>query len=85
MTTRIAALIADPDSCIGAWDVTAETCPLSPHLAALNMPPRSCIGGIQTNMQGAVVLGQCEHYIKDTFHENAVGCLILKCSHGEGE
>jgi hypothetical protein len=60
------------------WHLTCKECPLLPHLKALKEEPRDCVGGIMTNAQGAVVLGQCEYYVLDSFKVGK-----FECTHGE--
>lgn len=74
-------VVEDANSCIGAWEIICEECPLLPHLQALNQKPRPCIKGFSTNMQGAIPTGQCEHYQKDSIEGGE--SLTLKCSHGD--
>lgn len=75
---RVVSLRADKDSFVGAWEIACEQCPMRPHLEALNMKPKACLAGIQTNVQGAVPLSQCEHYEKDSI--TSEGVLTLKCT-----
>lgn len=77
---RVVSLRADKDSCVGAWEITCEQCPMLPHLKALNMKPKACVAGIQTNVQGAVPLSQCEHYEKDSIKSEGIKKLTLKCT-----
>lgn len=63
---RIVSLRFDKESCVGAWEIICDDCPIKPHLDALGMKPKSCAAGIQTNMQGAIPLAQCEHYENDS-------------------
>lgn len=58
---RVAELIIT-DNVIGAWEVKCQECPLNPQ--------KLCVMGIMTNLQGAVPLGECEHYVKNSA-ENA--------------
>jgi hypothetical protein len=69
----------DKESALGAWSIVCEACPLLPHLKALNMEPRPCVHGIQTNVQGAIPMGQCEFYVKDTLHDDG-GATTLECT-----
>ena len=50
----------------GWFGIKCPTCPLLPHLNALSQSPRPCTAGIFTNMQGAVPLNSCEHYVKNS-------------------
>lgn len=53
---------------------------MRPHLEALNMKPKACVAGIQTNVQGAVPLSQCEHYEKDSIKSEGKKKLTLQCT-----
>jgi hypothetical protein len=77
---RVVSLRADKGSCVGAWEITCEQCPLLPHLKALDMKAKPCVAGIQTNVQGAVPLSQCEHYEKDSIKSEGKKVLTLKCT-----
>lgn len=77
---RVVSLLADKTSIVGAWEIICQECPLGPHLEALNMKPRACVAGIQTNMQGAVPLSQCEHYVKDSIKSEGKKSLTILCA-----
>jgi hypothetical protein len=81
MTKRTVKISNDQDSLLGAWEITCDTCPLLPHLNALNQPPRPCIAGISTNMQGAIPLNRCEFYQHDSVVGDGPGKAVLLCSH----
>lgn len=59
--------------------ITCDKCPLKPHLEALGQPPRACVSGIMTNMQGPVPVASCEHYKKDSISNDADKSLMLEC------
>lgn len=80
-TRRDVKIIEDENSIIGAWEIICETCPLLPHLKALNQPPRPCIAGMQTNMQGAIPLNRCEFYGEDSIVGAGEGKAVLLCNH----
>ena len=71
----------DLKSIIGAWQVNSQDCPLLPHLKALGKQPQDCASGIETNVQGPVVLKTCEHYAKDSIWEDG-GILVINCQKG---
>lgn len=62
----------------GIFGITCSTCPLKVHTDALGQKPPTCINGIITNMQGAVPLGTCKHYEKDSI-ANAGKTLTIMC------
>lgn len=63
---RLVRLDVDQGGLLGSWKLICDDCPLRPHLEALGMELRACSAGIQTNIQGAVPLKDCEHYVKDS-------------------
>jgi hypothetical protein len=65
---RIVKIQLDNTSCLGAWEVICDGCPLKPHLDALGMKPKACAAGIQTNIQGVLPLSKCEHYENDSIN-----------------
>ena len=75
---RIVSLRLDKESCLGEWEIICDNCPLKPHLAALGMKPKACAAGIQTNIQGAIPMAQCEHYEKDSIKSEGK-MLTLTC------
>ena len=50
----------------GIWDLTCPTCPLRVHSEALGEKHRVCAHGVITNIQGPVVMGTCNHQVKDS-------------------
>ena len=75
---RIVSLrVEKKDNPLGAWEIVCDTCPLRPHLEALNMKPKTCAAGIQTNCQGAVPLSQCEYYVKDSIESEGKRLTLL--------
>lgn len=68
----------------GIFQIACAECPLLPSLTELGMEPRACINGIMTNMQGAVQLGQCEHYKQNSIQvgDDDNG-LIITCMKGD--
>lgn len=70
------------NDCIGSWGLYCDDCPLLPHLKALGMKPKACVSGIQTNCQGAIPMGACEHYQKDSA-KSQDGKDVIECNHKE--
>lgn len=61
----------------GFWKADCDECPLTEALKTLNQPPRSCVSGIITNMQGPVVVSKCEFYAGDHTTKSdpfSIGC-----------
>lgn len=79
---RTVSVVEDEESCIGAWEIICGTCPLLPHLEALNQKPRACIAGMSTNMQGAIRLNQCEFYQHDSLDGDRAKGLTIHCNQG---
>lgn len=75
---RIVSVRLDKTNSLGAWEIICDDCPLKPHLEALGMKAKACSAGIQTNVQGAVPLAQCEHYEKDSIKSEGKK-LTLMC------
>lgn len=79
---RTVKVVAEKGSIIGAWSLTCADCPLLPHLKALGEKPRDCAYGIQTRVQGAVTLGTCQHYEKESVKADGKK-LTIGCQKGE--
>ena len=69
---------ADKDSILGAWEIKCDKCPLNLHTDALGQNRKCCTSGIQTNVQGHVVLSTCEHMKKDSMNSEGDG-LFMEC------
>lgn len=50
----------------GIFGIDCSTCPLKVHTDALGQKAPDCVHGIITNMQGAIPMGTCKYYEKDS-------------------
>ena len=67
----------------GFWSITCQECPLLPHLKALGQKSRPCASGMSTNVQGAIPLQHCEHYVKDSAATDDGKTVTVECGHKE--
>ncbi len=75
---RSVKISQEKDSIIGAWSIMCATCPLLPHLKALDKPAIACGSGIRTKIQGPVVMATCEHYAEESI-DVTNGKVTIEC------
>jgi hypothetical protein len=75
MSTRRTVVLSEGDA--GIFSIECQECPLKLHTDALGQKAPSCVHGIITNMQGAIPLGTCKHYEKDSIVVEGKTLVIL--------
>lgn len=78
---RTVKISKEKNPSLGAWSIICDSCPLLPHLKALDKEPEKCGYGITTNAQGPVVMGVCKHYQKDSIVADEKK-LTVECTRG---
>jgi len=82
---RVVSVRLDKTNSLGSWEIICDACPLKPHLEALGMKAKACSAGIQTNVQGAVPLAQCEHYEKDSIKSEGKKLTLMCRKHANDQ
>lgn len=59
-----------------SWQIICPECPLLEHTRALKVEPIACISGLYTNMQGAIPMKTCAHYLLNSIDKDK---KTLKC------
>lgn len=60
-TNRVIEIVFDQESPLGLWHMNCPTCPMHPLQDAVEAKRQQCVGGMSTNMQGAIPLHRCKH------------------------
>ena len=81
MTTRRTVRIDMDRKAFGdPWSVLCDTCPMKPHTDALGQKAPICTAGMMTNLQGAVPVHLCKHYVKESIRKDGES-FTLECSY----
>ena len=61
------------------WSICCPDCPLKSASEVLGQRPPDCASGAVTNMQGAVIISVCKHYVNESTRASE-GVVTLDCS-----
>lgn len=81
---RAVRIDIDPNAYGEPWAVFCDECPKKPHADALGLAAPKCAAGLMTNIQGAVPVHQCDHYVKESIR-NDNGVITVECNHAPND
>ncbi len=61
------------------WIVVCPDCPLKQASEILGQRPPDCSAGALTNLQGAVTISACKHYVKESIRSSEEEIVTLEC------